>query len=440
MVIEKNKKNNLLFNFENSGFLEKQFEKKKNLFLDELDCMKNSFKCGYDDVRASLSLPYDESILLESKQVCDKVKDAKNIVVVGIGGSNLGTQAVFEALYRKLSNELNKKSIYFADTVDSDSINDISEILKKKISLGEKVVLNLISKSGTTTESISNFSHLLKIVKKQPDYEKYIVLTTDEGSKLNDYGVKTGFNVLKIPKLVGGRYSVLSNVGIFPLMFIGVNVKSLMEGAKDMQKLCFKKDILKNPAIKSSFALYYHYEKGRNVNNTFLFASNLESLGKWYKQLLGESIGKEWDVNKEKKVRVGITPLVSIGSTDLHSVAQLFLGGPDDKFHVFVKTGFKKNITIKNDKMLNEVSNVMDSKSFDSVMDAIYGGTIGAFKKKKVPFYEVEMEFIDEYAIGQFIQFKMIEMMFLGKLFNINPFDQPNVEEYKSITKKLLLN
>ena len=194
-----------------------------------------------------------------------------------------------------------------------------------------------MSKSGGTTETIANFEILLNILKKyKKKYEKYVVVTTDKDSKLWNLSLKKGFDTLEIPKKVGGRFSVLSSVGLFPLGIIGVDIYQLLKGAKLMKNSCLNKNIIKNPAALSASLIYLHRLNDIKIHDLFIFNYDLESLGKWYRQLMGESIGKEYDKNMIR-VFEGITPTVSIGSTDLHSMAQLYLGGPYDKFTTFVR-------------------------------------------------------------------------------------------------------
>lgn len=427
----------LEFNFENSGVSDvklKSFEKKLD---NKLKVLKKATSKNYDEHETSINLPFDNKILKESKETYLKVKTAKTIIVIGIGGSNLGTKAVFESIKGSYNNQLNAKKIYFADTVDSNSISDIEKLMLREIKEKRKVVLNVISKSGTTTETIANFEYLLDSFKKvEKNYKNYIVVTSSTNSKLWNFGKESGFHLLEHQD-VGGRFSVLSNVGIFPLTFMDIDCKELHKGAAEMREICLQKNIKKNFAMRSASSVFFHKTKGRNIFDLFIFSSRLESLGKWYRQLLGESIGKSSPKDK-RKIHFGITPNVSIGSTDLHSMGQLYLGGAKDKFHCFVRVENSQNVKLGNDKEFEELVPHLQKKKFDNLMDIILKGTQGAFKKRKVPFYEVKFDKINEFNIGAFLQFKMMEVMFLGDLFGVNEFDQPNVEDYKVITRKLL--
>jgi len=243
---------------------------------------------------------------------------------------------------------------------------------------------------------------------------------------------------LTIPKQVGGRYSVLSAVGLFPLCALGVDIDALHQGASDIRSYCLNDDLAHNPAAQSAAVVAYHHQSGKIISDTFVFNSELESLGKWYRQLLGESIGKEHDVDGNQ-VFTGITPTVSVGSTDLHSVGQLYLGGPKDKLTTFVySTDESQKLLVPNERTFSSVVEMVNGKTTNDVMSAILEGVKIAYNKQQVPFMSVELASITPYEIGAFMQFKMMEMMYLGKLLNVNPFDQPNVESYKLETKRIL--
>ncbi len=229
----------------------------------------------------------------------------------------------------------------------------------------------------------------------------------------------------------------MSAVGLFPLAKAGINVTALVDGARKMRDRCLSSDIQENPAMMSAAILFAHYHAGRMINDNFIFHSELESLGKWYRQLLGESIGKEHD-RDGKVVRIGITPTVSIGSTDLHSVGQLYLGGPKDKLTTFISAEYGKRGSTITQEVFAGVGEGIAGKKPADVAEAILKGVKIAYEKKGLPFMEILLSDITPASLGAFMQFKMMEMMYLGKLFNVNPFDQPNVESYKIETKNIL--
>lgn len=435
--------NPLVFNYNDSLISPEKLKNTSEKLIEEINRLNKVFNLNYHDERSSINLPDDENTLKKVKKLIEEKRKLKPryLVIVGIGGSNLGTMAVQEAILGKLYNQINPEiKVLYADTVDSDYIGNIIKIIEPILKKGENIIINCVSKSGTTIETIANFEILVHFLKKyKKDYEKYIVITSDKNSKLWNFAIKKGFKILDIPKKIGGRYSVFSNAGLFPLGLLGINIDQLLKGARYMKSRCLDYNILYNPAAISAALIYLHYKKGKNIHDLFLVGNDLESIGKWYRQLMGESIGKEF--NKEKKrVYEGITPTVSLISIDLHSMAQIYLGGPYDKFTTFVNV--KKNnfnlVETSTDDYSNLV-NVLQGKDLKNIMDAIFMGVKTAYKNVKRPFMEIILPDKSEYSIGQFLQFKMIEIIYLGFLLNLNPFDQPNVEDYKIETKKYLL-
>jgi glucose-6-phosphate isomerase len=391
---------------------------------------------------ASLNLPFDD-VMIESviNLAEEKVSpELQYVFVVGIGGSNLGTKAIYDALYgyRDLVASYRAKLV-FVDTINDAQLHFYTEQLIPSLQSAEQYLLVTISKSGGTTETVANTEILLASLKeKLGDFKDRTVVITDEDSAFWRSAESAGLAKLAIPSKVGGRYSVFSAVGLFPLAAIGVDIKSLIQGAKDIRPDCLNTQMDNNPALQSAALMAYAVADGKIINDTFLFNSELESLGKWYRQLLGESIGKEYNRAGEQ-VHVGITPTVSIGSTDLHSVGQLYLAGPKDKLTTFVYSNqLKQALTVPVDRVFPNTVSMIDGKTSADIMAAIFGGVKIAYNKNQLPFMEVELAGITAYELGAFMQFKMIEMMLLGHLLNVNPFDQPNVELYKIGTKQLL--
>jgi len=408
----------------------------------ELIEIEESMKRGYETKYAPLTLPLDYSTLENVKEViAEKKKLAPDyLIVIGIGGSNLGTMAVQEAILGKMYNLLEPETkVLYADTVDTESIRDIKKIIEPQLRQGKKVMINVISKGGNTTETIANFEVLLEpLIRFKKNYEKYVIATTNEDSKLWKLSKEKGFTTLAIPQKVGGKYSVFSPVGLFPLGILNIDLDFLFLGASTALKHGLKRNIYENPAMLSAAIQYYHYKKGKNISDLFLFSNNLEGVGKWYRQLMAESLGKRYSL-KKKEIRVGMTPTVSIGSTDLHSVAQLYLGGPFDKLMTLV--GIEKSserITVPNLPDYNQLVEDINGRSLDEIMSAILQGVKIAFSKEKKPFIDITLPDKSERSIGEFMQFKMLEVMYLASLLDVNPFDQPNVEDYKKETRAVL--
>lgn len=388
---------------------------------------------GYDSVESSLNLPSDENILNEVLALTNvqKTADLKYILVVGIGGSNLGTKAVYDALfgyYDLLEGERFPKMI-FLDTQDPDVLIKVNKLIEGLLNK-EQIIVNVISKSGGTTETMANVEVLYStLLDKFGDVSDRFVITTNSGSKLHTKALELDIDVLTIPETVGGRYSILSSVGLFPLALMGINIQKLRIGAVKMRELCVNSSFASSPAAISAVLLFQNSLRGKIINDNFIFLPQLESLGKWYRQLMGESIGKDGK---------GITPTVSIGSTDLHSVGQLYLGGPKDKITTFIYDQNDNSGVIVPSELTFGIVPTIKGKTISRIMRAIVSGTKIAYEKQGLPYMELVFEGVGEEEIGSFMQFKMIEMMYLGYLFGVNAFDQPHVELYKTETKKIL--
>jgi glucose-6-phosphate isomerase len=385
---------------------------------------------NYKYYESSINLPVDEDLIPHVERLRDTLvkKRVKYVFDIGIGGSNLGTKAIYDALYGYFDviEPGRFPKMVFVDTNDPTNLYKIKALLKG-IENPKDVLINVVSKSGNTTETIANLEVILP---RGTAYKKRLVITTNFESELWDHALEQKIPVLPIPQKVGGRYSVFSSVGLFPLASADVNVFNLLEGAITMRDACLEPDAKKNPAALSAIIQFLNYRQGKTISDMFLFHPQLESLGKWYRQLMGESIGKDG---------IGITPTVSIGSADLHSMGQLYLGGPKDKFFTFVTAKkHERHVKIPEHPPFPLVNEDLRGRPVHEIIDAIYEGIKTAYEKDSIPFVEIELSDISELSLGKFMQFKMMEMMYLGKILGVNAFDQPNVEEYKVVTRKIL--
>ncbi len=399
-----------------------------------------SKKTDYADPESSIQLPFDENILSAAQDIVKKIKTPtlQYVAVIGIGGSNLGTQAVYNAIAGSMSLLYDRlPKLLFLDTVSDERMTAVVRMLSRMPSKEDFAIIT-ISKSGGTTETIANTEVLWKSLDKQfSDIRDRLCFITDEGSKLWNAAKEHKISFISIPKLVGGRYSVLSAVGLVPLLLGKIDIEAMREGARVAVADGVSQDLSKNRSLISAVCTHLHAKQSRTIHNSFIYATKLESLGKWYRQLMGESIGKEKDLDGNI-VHTGITPIVSIGSTDLHSMAQLYYGGPDDKFTNIIYS-FKGDINLvpREMKMPGLVEDI-GGKSFEGITTAIVGGVKAAYELKQRPYIEIDMEGITPYELGYYLQFRMIEMMYLAKLMNVNAFNQPAVEGYKEATRKLL--
>lgn len=434
----------LLFSYKDTCQVsENEFDSVLKKIESELQKIAQARLTRYESVYASINLPNDYRVHAKIIELADKKKKLKisSIVVIGIGGSNLGAMAIYEALYGQDYNEQKCDiKVYWADSIDSDYINNIFQSLEKELENDREILLNVISKSGRTTETIANFQIFLELLRRyRPhNYNEFVVVITDQGSPLWRLAEKNQFDRLSIPENVGGRYSVFSAVGLFPLALLGLDIKKLVDGAQYMVEQSSSSTFYENPAAIIAGLLYVSYRKNIYISDLFLFSKDLQSVGMWFRQLLAESIGKECDI-QGNSVNVGITPTVSIGTTDLHSMAQLHLGGPNNTFTMFVSIkNNKSRLSVPFSKEPEQLLSNINGKSLSVIMNATLNGVQQAYFEKKRPYASVVIPKKDEWYIGQFLQMNMIAVMYLGYLLKVNPFDQPEVELYKKETRKIL--
>ena len=390
---------------------------------------------GYSSPESLINLPADRGQLAQVKKLIAAKQnlDPALAVVVGIGGSNLGTQAVYGALYATASP---KVPLYFADTVDSEMIACLLDKVEQALAAKKNILIIAITKSGSTTETIANFECFLALlIKYQPEaYAQSVVAITDKDSPFWQLASAKKFDLLEIPVQIGGRFSVLSPVGLFPLALAGVNIDELCEGAQEITPECVAQT-QNNPAFIFASTLAVQYAAGIRIHDLFIFCAAIKGLGKWQRQLLAESLGKPGPQGKP----LGITPTVSIGSTDLHSVGQLYLGGPRARVTTFVWVDDPGAVVqVPDMPEFNKLVPHLQKKSLHTIMEAIFNGTQKAYEQGKCPFMTIVMPEKNAFYIGQFLQMQMIATIYLGALLKVNTFDQPQVELYKRNTRKIL--
>ncbi|MFZ5365173.1 MAG: hypothetical protein ACOZBH_03180 [Patescibacteria group bacterium] len=431
----------ILFDYKkNCGLNSKRIEKTAG----ELSSYKNELKMiskkrDYLSAESSIRLPADLYIVKHVKALAKRFdgRSLKYIMLVGIGGSNLGAKAVYEALYSKFDwlDEKRMPKIIFLDTVSSEKMK-LAFTLSKSIKRPDELLIIATSKSGTTVETVANLEVIVNhFQRKFKNIRERIVFITDQDSALWDMAIKKDIHKLPIPAAAGGRYSVFSAAGLFPLHLAGINIDELRQGARQAVKDCTS-GLFANPALVSAALTYLQYKRGCVIFNNFFFNPEYESIGKWQRQLMAESLGKKKNL-KGKVVRAGITPMVSVGSTDLHSMAQLYFGGPKNIFTNFIYSKSRGEIYLPKNLKFAGLAEGINGKSLESLMTAIYSGVKTAYQKNKMPFAAVELA-ATEKNIGYYLQFRMIEMMYLAKLMDVNAFDQPGVEDYKREITELL--
>ena len=348
-----------------------------------------------------------------------------NIVVIGIGGSTLGTYAIYK--YLKYSKELSKKLI-FLETTDPVDIKSKVEAIDL-----EDALFIVISKSGTTVETISIFKYLHSLVKID---KNNTLIITENDSKLNSYAKENSMQTFEIPKDVGGRFSVFSAVGLLPLAIVGIDIDKILNGIKNIHDSFFNKALAYNRVIKKARFLV-EYKNKFNINVVFSYSSRLEGFNKWYIQLWGESLGKI-DLNQ---TRQGLTPIGIIGPIDQHSFLQLILEGRRDKTVTVIKVeNFDNNLSIPNISLKGlEELDYLDNREFSSLINKQADATIEAMNNlADIPCDVIEIEDVYEESIASLMYEYELLASVTAKFMYINAYDQPGVESGKVILKKKL--
>jgi len=403
------KKNNLITkNYIKHNFInKKKIIKLSKNFTKIIEKVKNDIQ-DQEKTLNVLSKNYNFNFKIKDLQ---KFKKFKIVVVIGMGGSILGAEAINTFFEEKI-----KKKFYFFDDLRSKKILD----LKKKENL-KKILFLVISKSGNTIETLSNFFSL-NVIKKN---SKNIVIISEKNNNLL-FSLTKKFNLFYIEhkKNIGGRYSVLSEVGIVPAYLMGINIQKLRSEIQTHLK-GKKFFFLKKSTIKlASFLI------SKKINNLIFlnYSSRLEKLLFWSQQLIAESLGKNGK---------GFLPMVSKVPRDHHSLLQNYLDGPKDKlFHIFSiedESTEKININKK-----GSFRTFLDKKKLRDIKFAQKNSLIKAFKKKNIPFREFKIKNTNEKTLGELFSYFILETVIIGKLIKVNPFDQPAVEQVKNYTKKLL--
>ena len=382
--------------------------------------------------------------ILDNNQIIETISELENklkifqdkrflsIVILGIGGSSLGIKTILRSL---LPLKIRQK-VYILDNIDPDYIAEVDE----QIILPSTLFIT-ISKSGQTPETISQYSYYKnKIQEASLNLNEHIIAITDPDSGYLREEIKSNNLIsFNIPTDVGGRFSVLTNVGLVISYLLGIDCEKLLEGASDYLKSTNSQnepantDYLEYPLTQYDLAKSNH-----NINVLMPYSNQLEYFADWYTQLLSESIGKKLDKNNQI-INVGITPLKALGSSDQHSQLQLFSEGPKDKLITFIKVNnFNNSLIIPN--IDNDKLNFLNQVTFGELLNSELDATRESLTNENVPNILIEVESINEYNLGQLFVFFELTIIVLGELYNIDAFNQPGVEQSKILTKKTILD
>lgn len=396
------------------------------------------------DFLGFLDLPQvSEETLNQIQTTADRIAQTSDKhVILGIGGSYLGARALFEALCHPYHNQLprekrgNRPRIYFeGNNLDTDALQGLLDLLPeaKPSSLAETFSINVISKSGGTLETAAVF-RLLRERAEQcygEDASQHIVATTDASQgKLRKLADKKGYDTFVIPDDVGGRYSVLTPVGLLPAAVMGIDIKQLVQGAKDMAELCQHKSLKENPAYLYAALQYLSYTAGRGVSVMNIWDKALEYVGFWYDQLCAESVGKEDQ---------GRIPLTGVCTRDLHSRGQELQEGPRNT--VITNIALQEShhtLTLGEDPENADELNYLAGKSIHHMLNQAFEATNFAYASAGRPNMRFILKERSAYAIGALFYLLEVATVAEGYLMEINPLNQPGVESYKNFMFGLL--
>ncbi len=366
---------------------------------------------------------YDKEELGRIKKAAKYIRENFDVLVVcGIGGSYLGARAGIEAMCG-LHNQKKPEIIFFGQTFSSDYVYETLEYLKDK-----KFAINVISKSGTTTETAISFRLVKELLEKKigkANAQKAIFATTDkEKGALRTLSTKEGYETFVLPGDVGGRFSVFTAVGLLPLAVAGVDVDALLKGAYDAMVEFDNPNLEENKAYQYAVIRDYFYRHNRGVEMFVTYEPRLVQLGEWFKQLFGESEGKE---------HKALLPDSATFSTDLHSLGQYIQDGSPLMFEtvLFIKEPMNK-VIIPHDELDLDGLNYLEGKTLDFVNEKAFMGTLEAHEVTgKVPNVVLELDKLDAYNLGYLFYFFMKTCSMSAYLLEVNPFNQPGVEVYK---------
>ncbi len=360
-----------------------------------------------------------------------EVRGIKNIVVIGIGGSSLGTKAVDTLLSHTPSR--NSLNLIFMENVDPIEIEKNLKDL-----LFEESFFIMISKSGGTIETTSHVKYLIDRYDAPVDSDKFkehFVFVTDENSPLDAFGKDCDIPCFHIPLNVGGRFSVLSAVGLLPLTLLGYDTNSLLAGANSLKESFFER---KEDDLVQKAYYYATHSKDFPINVLFSYSSAFSAFNDWYVQLWGESLGKVDKLGNH----VGMTPVGIVGSIDQHSFLQLLIQGPRDKTVTMIKVkDFQTPITIPDVHLPNlEKTDFINSHTFNDLINAQCDATMQSIKEQGIDVDLIEIEKLDAYHVGYMIMYYELLTSLCGHFLNINTYDQPGVELGKVILKEKFAN
>ena len=425
----------LKLDIDNTGLTKKDLQK-FNKQVEKAHNELHSIADNQDEFVGWLHLPtnYDKNEFSRIKKAAKKIKsDSQVFVVIGIGGSYLGARAVIESLtntfYNLLQDRKTPQIFFVGNNISPNYMNDLIECIGDK-----DISINVISKSGTTTEPAIAFRIFREFLESKygiDEARKRIYVTTDkERGALKKLSTEEEYETFVIPDNIGGRYSVLTAVGLLPIAVAGINIDKLMNGAKNAEDRYNEKSVKYNECYQYAVARNILYNKEKTTEILVNYEPKMQYFTEWWKQLYGESDGKDGK---------GIFPAGAMFTTDLHSLGQYIQDGERNLFETVISIEKSAtDITIKKDADNIDGLNFVADKTMDYVNKKAMQGTIEAHVSGGVPNIMITMDKLDEENLGELIYFFELACGISGKILGVNPFDQPGVEAYKKNMFRLL--
>lgn len=404
---------------------------------NEIDNLREYVKVSHDmlhnkkgpgsDFLGWIGLPsnYDKGEFSRIKQAAERIRSNSDaLIVIGIGGSYLGARAAIEALSHSFHNQMNNTTqVYFAgQNISSTYISHLLELLD-----GKDISINVISKSGTTTEPAIAFRIFRDYMEKKYGREearKRIYATTDQSKgALKKLADEEGYETFIIPDDIGGRYSVLTAVGLLPIATAGLDINKMMEGAAAAAHKYNNPDLLTNESYQYAAVRNALYRKGKSIELLVNYEPSLHYVSEWWKQLFGESEGKD---------QKGLFPASVDFTTDLHSMGQYIQEGRRDLIETVLQVKKPRiELIVKEDEANLDGLNFLSGKTMDEINKKAFQGTVLAHVDGGVPNMVVELDELNEFTFGEMVYFFEKACGISGLLLGVNPFDQPGVEAYK---------
>jgi len=384
---------------------------------------------------------YDLSSLSQvSEEVINLSDEIKgfftHIVHLGIGGSSLGPKAILSALKDPFHNYTSDPKFFFLDNIDPEYLSSLMDLIPLKDTL-----FIVVSKSGATAETAAQFMIVLGMLQQRlgEGYIDHLVFITDpKTGVLRRLASSKGVRSLSIPPEIGGRFSVLTPVGLLPAALSGVDITRLLEGASKMKEHVLKEDTSENPAYLYSIIHFLAFTRGINISVLMAYSNALYDLADWYRQLWAESLGKRYSIDS-KEVFTGQTPVKALGATDQHSQVQLYREGPFDKIiNIMTVDRYRSDITIPD--VLGDIDefSYLASRRISELIKAEARATMASLIDAGRMTTHISLDTIDEETLGALFMFFEAATAFMGCLLKINPFDQPGVELGKHFTFSLM--